>query len=349
MSGEQQPELKRKRVDESADRSSPPVEPVRSSIWYDDGNVILQAGAMQFRVHKGILAQSSSVFSDMLSFPQPATANVEMIDECPVVRLSDSAEEVEYVLQALCQRKYVAFGETVGDKLPFGVVSAFLCLGQKYDIRSLYVEAQRRLFREFPATLAAEDALEDWTAIDGPHYMDLVVLARKTGLLSILPRVLYGCIRNHSVDVIIDGERVDGCLKSLPIQDQVTCLAGIQGIYQAPIDTTFQWLWDTTKSLAVDCAQPKRCIKGLQKICSDLFTPAPAVYGYDKWVSDYSDVLCSKCTKIWMERHEEGRKDFWEGLPGLFRLPPWTELLKEREGMYVFNTSASRRALTNHM
>lgn len=105
MSAEQQPELKRKRMAESADESSPPVQPMRSSIWYDDGNVILQAETVQFKVHKSILAQSSSVFSDMLSFPQPPTTETEMIESCPVVRLSDSAEDVEYVLQALCQRK----------------------------------------------------------------------------------------------------------------------------------------------------------------------------------------------------------------------------------------------------
>ncbi|KAJ7718953.1 hypothetical protein DFH07DRAFT_784761 [Mycena maculata] len=45
-------------------------------LWFEDGSLIIQAGDCQFRVYRGVLAKRSSVFQDMLSFPQPADAEL---------------------------------------------------------------------------------------------------------------------------------------------------------------------------------------------------------------------------------------------------------------------------------
>lgn len=37
-----------------------------NDVWFDDGNVILQAESTLFKVYRGILAQNSSVFHDMV-------------------------------------------------------------------------------------------------------------------------------------------------------------------------------------------------------------------------------------------------------------------------------------------
>lgn len=95
--------LKRKRVE--PDTTDTRADPVRSDIWYDDGNVILQAEGTLFKVHRGVLARSSSVFEDMFSFPQPPSTDAEMLDGCPIVQLSDSAKEVQYVLEGIFERK----------------------------------------------------------------------------------------------------------------------------------------------------------------------------------------------------------------------------------------------------
>lgn len=78
--------------------------PLRSEFWLDDGNVVLQAEETHFKVHRSILSINSTVFKDMFSMPQP-TSGEELVEGCPVIHLSDSAADVSYVLQALCQRR----------------------------------------------------------------------------------------------------------------------------------------------------------------------------------------------------------------------------------------------------
>jgi hypothetical protein len=75
------------------------------SLWFPDGNLVLSAHGVLFRVFKGILAARSPVFADMLAFPQPEDA--ETLDGCPVLHLDDSAADTMYFLKALFDYEYV--------------------------------------------------------------------------------------------------------------------------------------------------------------------------------------------------------------------------------------------------
>jgi hypothetical protein len=69
------------------------------TLWFEDGNLILEADATQFRVYHGVLVKQSSVFRDMLSIPQPSEQ--DLVEGVPLVRLHDSSEEVTHFLSAL--------------------------------------------------------------------------------------------------------------------------------------------------------------------------------------------------------------------------------------------------------
>jgi hypothetical protein len=75
-----------------------PVQRVEE-LWFEDGNLVIQAGNTLFRVYRGVLAARSPVFYDMLSFPQPSDS--ELVEGCPLVRLHDSASEVTVFLKAI--------------------------------------------------------------------------------------------------------------------------------------------------------------------------------------------------------------------------------------------------------
>lgn len=79
--------------------SNTEVHNVSDGPWFEDGNLILEAGETRFRISRGVLASQSPVFREMLVFPQPA--GEELVDGCPIVRLYDSPEDVRYFLKAI--------------------------------------------------------------------------------------------------------------------------------------------------------------------------------------------------------------------------------------------------------
>lgn len=78
----------------------------RSSPWFEDGNVILQAENFQFKVHRSILAQNSLVFRDMFSL---AVSDDMDGQGCPIVSLYDSPSDVSHLLNAIYDRRRVYF------------------------------------------------------------------------------------------------------------------------------------------------------------------------------------------------------------------------------------------------
>ena len=70
----------------------------RSSVWFDDGSIILEAEQTQFCVHRSVLAKHSEIFRGMFELATPDDGNNV---NCPVVQLSDRAQDVEHLLNAL--------------------------------------------------------------------------------------------------------------------------------------------------------------------------------------------------------------------------------------------------------
>jgi hypothetical protein len=50
-------------------------------VWFNDGNVLLQAENILFKVYQGFLVKESPLFQDMFSLSQPETAT-ESHDGC---------------------------------------------------------------------------------------------------------------------------------------------------------------------------------------------------------------------------------------------------------------------------
>jgi len=83
-----------------------PVPAVHSEVWYYDGNIILQAENIPFRLHRSVLSSRSGVFSNL--FGIPPSAEEFFVEGCSVVQLHDSAEDVKHMAQAVYGDKLVA-------------------------------------------------------------------------------------------------------------------------------------------------------------------------------------------------------------------------------------------------
>ena len=70
-----------------------------------DGNVIIVAQGVGFRVYRGWLSMQSEVFRDMFNTPQPVESDLkqeDVSDDCPVpVYVTDTALEMRSLLSVL--------------------------------------------------------------------------------------------------------------------------------------------------------------------------------------------------------------------------------------------------------
>jgi hypothetical protein len=79
--------------------SHPTFQVKRGTPWFDDGNIVLEAEQMQFRVYRGILSENSVIFKDMFNLSRPGSE--AEVEGCPVVHLSDRADDLRMVLEVL--------------------------------------------------------------------------------------------------------------------------------------------------------------------------------------------------------------------------------------------------------
>ena len=75
----------------------------RGDPWFEDGNIILlpEDSSIAFKVHRDFLSRHSDIFKSMFELPQPSGADVEMLDDCPVVHMYDQPTELSNLIKAL--------------------------------------------------------------------------------------------------------------------------------------------------------------------------------------------------------------------------------------------------------
>ena len=76
--------------------------------WFDDGTVILVASDVEFRFYKGLLASVSPVFKQLFAdsrVVRTVPMDQEQTFSCPVVHVSDSPEDLRYVLRTCSSKR----------------------------------------------------------------------------------------------------------------------------------------------------------------------------------------------------------------------------------------------------
>ncbi|KAJ6519077.1 hypothetical protein C8R45DRAFT_1085135 [Mycena sanguinolenta] len=309
------PPAKRKRTENA------PVTITRSKRWFfDDGNVVLQAGNTQFRVHWGVLALHSSVFRGMQGLPQPP--DQPSVDGCPVVELSDNPADVDYLLKAL----YIpAFH--CKKLLSVPILGAFLRLGRKYEFKYLFDSAVARLTSECPATLKEYDALgklktiEWYSGVD----LDLIALASGNNIFTALPCAYYRAVEQFTLTELFDGiRRKDGTLARLLSLDFRRCVVARERLLSKQFQEGYTFGWTRELGGSDTCTDSMKCC-AMRENCPRAFLDTTLIGALLTWKA-LSAELCPACTRHAKEAMDAGRSKMWDDLPGIFDLPPWTEL-----------------------
>ncbi|EPQ50346.1 hypothetical protein GLOTRDRAFT_82380 [Gloeophyllum trabeum ATCC 11539] len=293
-------------------------------LWFEDGNVVLQAEQKLFRVYRGLLADSSSTFSEMFKLPQPDSA--EQYDDCPLITMPDSAEELEYLLNAVFKPGYL---ESMLCKNTAFLIGA-LRLSTKYNIQSIRRRIVDELALIYPRTLQGF-----YHRVRHPVHEQFIgkayiaaELARVGEAPILLPAILY-CCATYTTETILDDNGPVG----LNWSEKRACIMGRERIMVA-----YRKLEKQLKPQAlpptVNCELPggQRCeiqqgvwvplLQKRRKLTAHWFMPMLS-HGNDL---SWGPGVCFSCFDAMKTLYHNELNAIWEKLPEYFGLPSWEDL-----------------------
>jgi hypothetical protein len=153
---------------------------LQGTVWYADGNVIIQAESTQFKVFQGVLTTHSPVFAAILE-----DTEIEEVDGCRIIRTTDAARDMKYFLEAFHSLT-----------LPEGLtelaqITAFLRLGTRYKVPVVQRIAIRTLLTSYPSSFSAwgkRQLHRSFVPGDGAS-LEVLNLVREFEITQILPTV----------------------------------------------------------------------------------------------------------------------------------------------------------------
>ncbi|KAF8957728.1 hypothetical protein BDZ97DRAFT_1737158 [Flammula alnicola] len=329
---------KRKRTEVDEEATSDVEHPTRSGdIWFEDGNIILQADNIQFRVHRSVLSNHSNFFKDLFMVPQPEREL--MTDNCSLVKMPDAAQDWQNLLAIVYHNLNPHRIYKSTDKLPFPILVSMLRLGKKYQFDHFRDDALERLKVDLPAKLAdwecvfdvdaggVDDESPGWYTFN--NEVDVINIALEVGIQSILPIVYYLCLSNHDLAIIFDGlPRIDGTTARLHPDSQRVLVLGREKVIRAMLKHTYRWLKAKKIVPCEICVTQEKCSEArIQALESGLPSFSSEVHvALDTLNSKYTKGFCRPCTLASIEAHEAGRQKVWQELPSYFGLPEWENL-----------------------
>ncbi|KAK7062392.1 BTB domain-containing protein [Favolaschia claudopus] len=302
-------------------------------LWFPHADLILRAENSLFRVYSGILEARSSVFRDMVAFPQPSQpeSGENVLDGHPVVRLHDLANEVEVFLRAIFDSNFFERSPTPVD---FHAVIGVLRLAHKYDVPYLRRRALSHLDSMYPTNL---NDFRDINAGFAQHHIECqdhgdpivslaaIRAASEVGALWLIPAAGYR--------LAYDWDAMNEAIPHLQ-PHELKIYPRAQAEFVRATAVTHQFLRSLpSASCGSDACQQlvSRAYTGLANWHGNRFDCDPlAGWVFDFMERDGSANLCDSCHDTAQKQFQDAQQQFWDALPAVFGLPEWDHLLESK-------------------
>lgn len=102
--------LKKRRYADSVSEEDTNSKPLAAELgkdpdlWFPDGNLVLEAGGVTFKVYGGLLAAQSEVFRRLLGEAHAKRMELDLssfADDCPTIRLTDRPDDLRHLLRGI--------------------------------------------------------------------------------------------------------------------------------------------------------------------------------------------------------------------------------------------------------
>ncbi|KAK7018416.1 BTB domain-containing protein [Favolaschia claudopus] len=288
-------------------------------LWFPTDIIVIRAESTIFRVFSGVLAAKSSVFRDMIAFPQPSEADTENMDGHPVVRLHDKPEDVEVFLRALYDSEYFM---PPPSPVTLQALLAILRLSHKYDVPYLHRRALDHLNADGFYRRTYEETKVghiDYGIVPLMASLSVIIAATQVKADWLLPYTYY-CAATYSPEELsqhVDGETHDCALKALTAHAHLV---------RGAIDIScYLTTGPSTCTTIMKCpAARKASLSQLLETLSDSYiSPLPPSEDLQNFEDNGA---CSNCLADAKTKQHEAASKFWDELPQIFGLPPWKDL-----------------------
>ncbi|KAJ6505695.1 hypothetical protein C8R47DRAFT_967731 [Mycena vitilis] len=300
---------------------------IHRGLSYPDGNLVVQAGDMIFRVYRGTLARKSSVLEELLT-PENL-ASYDTFEGCPVLRIPHCETDVEYFLDAIFNPD--SFDPFVTKRISFDAITAIFRVNIDYQVPNLSRKALALLSSLYPTTLA-----EFTSAGLNPSYcrdqiMPVIQFARTHSVDWILPLALYRyCLEGTGRD-LAKGIDYGGTRVMLSRDDEGLCADARSSL----VATTMDAFEEHFVNRGGECAGGAHCRTSRLEEGAVLHARLLRLRYMPKlhlvWTPQPGSKLCGSCLEDTRRWHVQQRESVWDSLPGLFELPDWNTLNKMKD------------------
>ncbi|GJE88559.1 hypothetical protein PsYK624_046420 [Phanerochaete sordida] len=321
-----------------------PGIPERSKdLWLEDGNVIIAARDMAFRVHASVLVRRSEVFKVLLGGTALAQLR-EKYERCPVLRVEDDSRVLHDMLQVLYDGGNSDWLNSKRPPIPYAEFRALAAIALKYQVKEIIDEAVFRLSRMFPT-----DDMYSWDpnlepdgantpiTMDDADCIDALRLARLLGMHASLPLVFYACCDLLAPADLLAGVHFPGAPEPVRLSD-----ADLRTVLDAldTLQAASARKWRALPELAAmfSSAPPPGCTARVQcrrafdtlsfaAIDAGLYRDCGPVDPADWWLENEQTRLgvrmCKACGEKLRKTIDERREEVWQKLGTIFGVEDW--------------------------
>ncbi|KAL1692009.1 hypothetical protein GGG16DRAFT_52374 [Schizophyllum commune] len=313
---------------------------VRSPIWFTDGNIVLQAQSVQFKFYQNLLAEYALFFKDAFEIPQPAHG-ADVVEGCLVVKLPESAEDVEYMLNFMLKPEPSRQTPSVAN-----IISG-LHIGQKYMIPALWNDAVARLRYEFPDRLEEYQERREIPVMPLPGYtricvelgrassqslLRLVYAAQVVDLQTILPALCLQasevCKEEDLTQVLVGGKALD----SMSTHIRHCLLKGRTKTLAAKV-RLIRDAFAEPQPPSQECANRDECREARRRMLNESLKTLERQETYalfypwsERLLGSPNLAFCESCAEDTVRTLTEGQQEIWDSLPSFFKLPDWGQM-----------------------
>ncbi|KDR69923.1 hypothetical protein GALMADRAFT_103536 [Galerina marginata CBS 339.88] len=301
------------------------TEPQRvPDLWFDDADVVFQAGQKLFRVHRGILCARSPIFRDMFSIPPPdqeAMGAGSTIDGCCLINLPDAQQDVYCFFLAIFD---ASFFEPPPSVHSISILASILRMSHKYDVGFLRYRAISHLNRLFPPHMVPSFIKSNNVSNLRTTVLEIIEPAYTANVRWIIPTVFLSTVQ-IKLEEIFESQHWN----VLPTAIQQAYLR-FREIYLLDRERMPRWIVFLPSK---QCAYPAQCQMAARSY----------MVGYRQLIEKSEKKMltrrelevrsCPHCASYILAQATVELKERWNGFPINLGLPNWQTLRKEKSDL----------------